>query len=51
MNDTPFCSHFGIRTDATLKFVAPPPEIVGHALHVKLGETIVVGGRVRRKTK
>lgn len=49
INAAPFCRHFGIRVDAQLKFVNP--EIVGNVLHLKLGETIVVGGRVRRKKK
>ena len=47
INAAPFCRHFGIRADAMLKFVAP--DIVGDALHLKLGETIIVGGRKRKK--
>ena len=43
----PFCRHFGIKIDTTLKFVSP--EIVGDALQLKLGETTVVGGRKRKK--
>jgi hypothetical protein len=43
----PFCRHFGIKIDTTLKFTSP--EIVGDALHLKLGETTVVGGRTRKK--
>jgi hypothetical protein len=46
INAAPFCRHFGIKIDTTLKFVAP--EIVGDALHLKLGETTIVGGRRRR---
>lgn len=49
INAAPFCRHFGITVDTTLKFVQP--EIVGNALHLKLFETVSVGGRVRRKKK
>ena len=49
INAAPFCRHFGIKIDVQLKFVAP--EIVGDALHLKLGETTVVGGRKRRRKK
>lgn len=49
INAAPFCRHFGIKIDTTVKFTCP--EIVGNALHLKLGETTIVGGRVRRKKK
>lgn len=47
INAAPFCRHFGIRIDGTLKFVRP--DVVGKTLHLKLSETVSVGGRVRRK--
>lgn len=49
INAAPFCRHFGIKIDTQLKFVRP--EIVGNALHLKLSETVSVGGRKRRKKK
>jgi hypothetical protein len=49
INAAPFCRHFGIRIDTQLKFVRP--EIIAGALYLKLGETISVGGRQRRKAK
>lgn len=45
----PFCRHFGIKIDTQLKFIAP--EINGNALHLKLRETVVVGGLRKRKKK
>ena len=47
INAAPFCRHFGISTDVTVKFLNP--EMVDSALHLKLDETISVGGRKRRK--
>ena len=47
INSAPFCRHFGIDIDTTLKFVRP--DIVGNALYLHLGETISVGGRKRKK--
>ena len=47
INAAAFCRHFGIKIDVQLKF--NHPEIVGDALHLKLGETTVVGGRKRKK--
>lgn len=49
INAAPFCRHFGIDIDTQLKFVQP--EIVNGILHLKLTETISVGGRKRRKKK
>jgi hypothetical protein len=49
INSAPFCRHFGIKIDTQLKFIRP--EIVGNALHLKLRETVSVGGRVRKKKK
>ena len=48
VNAAPFCRHFGIKIDAQLKFLKP--EIVNGSLHLKLSETISVGGR-RKKRK
>jgi hypothetical protein len=47
INAAPFCRHFGIDIDTTLKFVRP--EIVAGALYLKLSETVSVGGRKRKK--
>ncbi len=47
INAAPFCRHFGIDIDTTLKFVRL--EIVGNALYLKLAETVSVGGRKRKK--
>lgn len=47
INAAPFCRHFGIRIDTTLKFVRP--EIIGNTLHLNLSDTVSVGGRKRRK--
>ena len=47
INSAPFCRHFGIDIDTTLKFVRP--DIVGNALYLNLGETISVGVRKRKK--
>jgi len=49
INSAPFCRHFNIEVDTTLKFIKP--EIVDGALYLKLNETISVGGRKRRKKK
>jgi len=47
INAAPFCRHFGIDIDTTLKFIRP--EIEGNALYLKLSETVSVGGRKRKK--
>ena len=47
INAAPFCRHFGIQIDMTLKFVGP--EVKGNVLYLKLAETVSVGGRKRRK--
>jgi len=49
INSAPFCRHFNIEVDTTLKFIKP--EIVDGALYLKMNETISVGGRKRRKRK
>lgn len=43
----PFCRHFGIDIDTTLKFIQP--EVVGNTLYLKLNETVSVGGRKRKR--
>jgi len=48
INAAPFCRHFNIAVDTTLKFLHP--DVVGNALYLKLNETISVGRR-KRKTK
>ena len=49
INAAPFCRHFGIKIDTQLKFI--DPELNGNALHLKLRETVVVGGLRKRKKK
>jgi hypothetical protein len=44
----PFCRHFNIRVEGTVKFVAPTTDAIGN-LYLKLSETISVSGRRRRK--
>ena len=43
----PFCSHFGIRIDETLRFIEP--EIRDGCLQLKLRETVVVRNMRRKK--
>ena len=43
----PFCRHFGIQIDQTLKFVNP--EVVGTELRLNLSETVSVARQPRRK--
>ena len=45
----PFCRHYNIAPDETLKFIAP--EVDGHSMMLKLGETISVARPRRRRTK
>jgi hypothetical protein len=47
INAAPFCRHFGIRIDTTLKFICP--ELVGNTLHLKLREVVSVARTKRRK--
>lgn len=47
INAAPFCRHFGIHIDTTLKFTRP--DIIGNALHLKLSETVSVGRQKRKK--
>ena len=49
INAAPFCRNFNIDIDTQLKFIRP--EMEGDALILKLGETVSVGGRKRRKKK
>ncbi|MEQ1604542.1 MAG: hypothetical protein ABL999_06710 [Pyrinomonadaceae bacterium] len=49
----PFCKHFGIRPDTTLRFLDPTTDSIGR-LYLKLGETVAVprpGHRGKRKRK
>jgi hypothetical protein len=48
VNAAPFCRHFGIDIDTTLKFI--DPDIRDGALHLKLSETVSVA-QVRRKRR
>lgn len=47
VNAAPFCRHFGISIESTLKFVHP--ELIGTCLHLKLAETVAVGGWKKKK--
>lgn len=47
INAAPFCRHFGIHIDTTLKFIAP--DLIGTTLQLKLGETVSVARARRRK--
>jgi len=47
INAAPFCRHFRIEIDTTLKFIHP--ELIDETLYLKLNETVSVGGRKRRK--
>ena len=49
INAAPFCRNFNIDIDTQRKFIRP--EFEGDALMLKLGETVSVGGRKRRKKK
>jgi len=44
----PFCKHFGIRPDSTLKFINPEADAVGR-MYLKLAETVIVDRGPRRK--
>lgn len=44
---TPFCRHFGIRLDTTLRFIMP--DIQSGRLMLRLSDTVVVTKRPRRK--
>ena len=49
----PFCKHFGIRPDTTLRFIDPTADAVG-CLYLKLAETVAAprpGHRGKRKSK
>lgn len=48
INASPFCKHFGIRPDATLRFIKP--DMSGGRLILKLSETVVTR-QLRRKKK
>ena len=45
----PFCRHFGISVESTVKFISP--EFDGESLLLNLGETISVARPGRRRTK
>jgi hypothetical protein len=47
INAAPFCRHFNIRINQTLKFIAP--QIVGRELRLKLSDTVSVAARKRKK--
>lgn len=47
INASPFCKHFGIRPDATLRFIKP--DIDGGRLILKLGDVVVTRQHRRKK--
>lgn len=47
INASPFCRHFNISIDRTLKFISP--DIIGTELRLKLGETVSVSRKPRVK--
>jgi hypothetical protein len=47
INAAPFCRHFGIRIDQTLKFIAP--DLVGTTLQLKLNEVVSTARGKKRK--
>lgn len=49
INAAPFCRHFGIRLDETLKFI--DPELRDGKLELKLADTISVAQRRRKRKK
>ncbi len=49
INSGPFCSHFNISTNTTLKFIAP--EVTGDALYLNLGDTVEIHRRKRTLKK
>ncbi len=46
LNAAPFCRHYGIKLDSTLRFIAP--DIRDGALQLKLSDTVIIK-RVPRK--
>ena len=46
----PFCKHFGIRPDTTLRFLAPETDAIGR-LYLKLQETVAVPRPGHRKPR
>ena len=48
LNAAPFCRHFGIRLDGTLRFTSP--DLRDGALHLKLSDTVTIT-RSKRKRK
>ena len=49
INAAPFCRHYNIATDSTLKFAAP--EIEGQTMMLKLRETVSVARPKRKRPK
>lgn len=47
INASPFCKHFGIRPDATLRFIKP--DINGGRLILKLGDVVITRQHRRKK--
>jgi hypothetical protein len=48
LNAAPFCRHFGIKLDSTVRFTSP--DIRDGALHLKLSDTVIIT-RERRMQK
>lgn len=47
INTAPFCRHFNIKVDMTLRFTSP--DVVEGALHLNLNETVSVTRQKRKK--
>lgn len=47
LNAAPFCRHFGIKLDATQRFLSP--EIRDGALHLKLSDTVTIKREGRKR--
>lgn len=49
LNAAPFCRHYGIKLDSTLRFISP--EIRDGALQLKLSDTVIIKREPRRRNK
>lgn len=49
LNAAPFCRHYGINLDSTLRFTSP--DLRDGALHLKLAETVSISRRRRTNKK
>lgn len=49
LNSAPFCRHYGIKLDSTLRFISP--EIRDGTLQLKLSDTVIIKREPRRQKK